>query len=79
MDKPVKVPIEKPVQSVELLAFAVVSKGLMDFLPQRTYDLFLRPFPKTGMGLNLKRNTRPEGFGWAVKWQLEFSIVGLAD
>lgn len=58
VDEPVEVVIGKPIPQAELQDFAGDSKGLMDFLRQRTYDLSPRPLPANGYGFEFEEKHR---------------------
>ena len=58
VDKPVQVSIGKPIPRSELQTFLGDSKGLMDFLRQRTYDLSPTPLPENGYGFEFEEKHR---------------------
>lgn len=58
VDAPVQVVVGKPIPREELDRFASDSKGLMDFLRRRTYDLSPRPVPVSGYGYEFEEKHR---------------------
>ncbi|SFM25928.1 lysophospholipid acyltransferase family protein [Shimia aestuarii] len=58
VDAPVQVVIGQPIPREELDRFASDSKGLMDFLRRRTYDLSPRPVPVNGYGYEFEEKHR---------------------
>ncbi|WP_299353199.1 lysophospholipid acyltransferase family protein [uncultured Shimia sp.] len=58
VDEPVEVAIGKPIPAADLQAFSGDSKGLMDFLRQRTYELSPRPVPANGYGFEFEEKHR---------------------
>ncbi|MEP2531042.1 lysophospholipid acyltransferase family protein [Shimia sp.] len=58
VDTPVRVVIGKPVPRDDLATFGGESKGLMDFLRRRTYELSPRPLPESGYGFEFEEKRR---------------------
>lgn len=58
VDTPVRVAIGKPIERDVLDEKAKDTKGLMDFLRQRTYDLSPRPLPANGYGFEFEEKHR---------------------
>ncbi|WP_127111816.1 lysophospholipid acyltransferase family protein [Shimia sediminis] len=58
VDEPVEAAIGTPIPASEIQQFAGDSKGLMDFLRQRTYDLSPRPLPANGYGFEFEEKHR---------------------
>ncbi|SHI87718.1 Putative hemolysin [Shimia gijangensis] len=58
VDTPVRVSIGKPIGQAELQVFSADSKGLMDFLRQRTYELSPKPVPVDGYGFEFEEKHR---------------------
>ncbi|WP_197915903.1 lysophospholipid acyltransferase family protein [Thiosulfatihalobacter marinus] len=58
VDSPVQAVIGKPIARADLDRFGGDSRGLMDFLRQRTYDLSPRPIPANGYGFEFEEKHR---------------------
>lgn len=58
VDSPVQAVIGQPIARADLDRFGGDSRGLMDFLRQRTYDLSPRPIPANGYGFEFEEKHR---------------------
>lgn len=58
VDSPAQVAVGEPIAQADLDRFGGDSRGLMDFLRQRTYDLSPRPIPADGYGFEFEEKHR---------------------